>query len=105
MCVMQTTAAATGAASAPGQVTTVSNLIGGQWKNSSTTRFGDAFNPSTGRVIARVPFCTAAEADEVVKVAAEALPKWAETPVVERARIMFRFRSLIEAKFDELAHL
>ena len=81
----------------------VKMLCGGQWRTGGGERSGEVYNPSTGQVIAKVPFCTVAEVDEVVQAAAEALPAWAETPVVERAQILFRFRELIKANFDELA--
>ena len=68
-------------------------------------RFGDVYNPSTGQVIARVPFATSRQTGQVVEAAAAALPAWAETPVVERARLMFRFRALLEQHFEELAAL
>jgi malonate-semialdehyde dehydrogenase (acetylating)/methylmalonate-semialdehyde dehydrogenase len=80
-------------------------LVGGRWESSSTDRWGDVFNPSTGRPIARVPLCTPAEVDRVVQAAADALPDWAETPVVDRARVMFRFREKLQANFEELAAL
>jgi malonate-semialdehyde dehydrogenase (acetylating)/methylmalonate-semialdehyde dehydrogenase len=86
-------------------VKTLSNLVGGSWKSSESTRSGDCYNPSTGKVIARVPFSTAKEADAVVRTAADALPKWSEMPAVERARVMFRFRSLIESHAEEMAAL
>src|SRR5215831_8320379 len=78
-------------------------LIGGRWETVRSSRFGDVYNPSTGKVIAQVPLCTAAEVDRVVQAAAAALPSWAETPVVERARVMFRFRDLLSQHADELA--
>ncbi len=56
-------------------------------------------------MIARVPFCTAEEVDRAVQAAAAALPAWAETPVVERARVMFRFRDKLAAHAEELANL
>ncbi len=80
-------------------------LVGGQWQNSSSQRFGDVYNPSTGQVIARVPMCSAAEVDTVVQAAHRALPAWGDTPAVDRARVMFRFRELMQANFDELAAL
>ncbi len=80
-------------------------LRGGKWVEPKSTRTGDVFNPSTGQVIARVPFCDAKQTGEVVEAAAAALPAWAETPVVERARVMFRFRALMERHFEELAAL
>jgi malonate-semialdehyde dehydrogenase (acetylating)/methylmalonate-semialdehyde dehydrogenase len=82
----------------------VRTLVAGRWETPSCPRFGDVYNPSTGRVIAQVPLCTAAEVDRAVQAAAAALPAWAETPVVERARVLFRFRDLLERHADELAH-
>jgi malonate-semialdehyde dehydrogenase (acetylating)/methylmalonate-semialdehyde dehydrogenase len=87
------------------KVAEVKLLAGGEWRSSSASRWGEVYNPSTGRVIARVPLCPAEEVDLVVQAAAAALPRWAETPVVERARVMFRFRELLSARFEELAAL
>ncbi len=78
-------------------------LIAGRWDAGQTDRFGDVYNPSTGRVLARVPLCSAADVDRAVQAAAQALPLWAETPVVERARVLFRFRELLAGHADELA--
>ncbi len=80
-------------------------LIGGRFESSASDRLGDVFNPSTGHVQAQVPFCTAAEIDRAVRSAADALPAWSEMPAVERARFMFRFRELMQARFEELAAL
>lgn len=78
---------------------------GGQWRISTSDHAGDVFNPSTGEVIAQVPFCTAHETCAAVAAAAEAFPGWSETPAVERARVMFRFRDLVAKHFEELAAL
>jgi malonate-semialdehyde dehydrogenase (acetylating)/methylmalonate-semialdehyde dehydrogenase len=87
------------------KVDTLPILRGGKWIEPKSSRFGDVFNPSTGQVIARVPLCDAQQTGEVVEAAAAALPAWADTPVVERARVMFRFRELLHQHFDELAAL
>jgi malonate-semialdehyde dehydrogenase (acetylating)/methylmalonate-semialdehyde dehydrogenase len=87
------------------EVDTLPILRGGKWIEPKASRFGDVYNPSTGQVIARVPFCDTKQTGEVVEAAAAALPAWAETPVVERARVMFRFRALMEENFEELAAL
>jgi malonate-semialdehyde dehydrogenase (acetylating)/methylmalonate-semialdehyde dehydrogenase len=86
-------------------VASVPLLIGGHFESSASDRRGDVFNPSTGRVQARVPFCTADEIDRAVRAAADALPAWSETPAVDRARVMFRFREVLQARFEELAAL
>jgi malonate-semialdehyde dehydrogenase (acetylating) / methylmalonate-semialdehyde dehydrogenase len=80
-------------------------LIGGRWEEGRSERSGEVYNPSTGRVIARVPLGTAEDADRAVRAAAAALPAWAETPAVERARVLFRFREALVAHADELARL
>jgi malonate-semialdehyde dehydrogenase (acetylating) / methylmalonate-semialdehyde dehydrogenase len=82
---------------------TVPVLIGGQFQSSASDRCGDVFNPSTGKVQAKVPFCTKDEIDAAVQAAADALPAWSETPAVDRARVMFRFREKLQSRFDELA--
>jgi malonate-semialdehyde dehydrogenase (acetylating)/methylmalonate-semialdehyde dehydrogenase len=80
-------------------------LSNGKWLNSTSSRRSNVYNPSTGEVIALVPLASAAEVDQIVHVAAGALPAWAATPIVERCRILFRFRELLGQRFDELARL
>jgi malonate-semialdehyde dehydrogenase (acetylating)/methylmalonate-semialdehyde dehydrogenase len=85
--------------------TEVPLLCAGRWERSTTSRWGDVFNPSTGQTLARVPLCTAAEVDRVVQAAVRALPDWSDKPVVERAQVMFRFRELLVKHVDALAAL
>lgn len=80
-------------------------LVAGAPQRSTSDRWSTVYNPSTGKPLARVPLCSTAEVNKVVEVAAAALPAWAETPAVERARVMFRLRELMQAKFGELAAL
>lgn len=88
------------------EIPTVKLLIGDQWIDSGNKDASTAvYNPSTGEIIARTPVGTAADVDAAVAAATAALPEWAETPVVERARVMFAFRELIANHFDELARL
>src|SRR5438045_2408745 len=75
-------------------------FIGGEWRPS--TGGTPVFNPSTGDIIAECPAGSPAEVDMAVEAAADAFPAWRDTPVVERARIMFRYRHLIEENFDRL---
>lgn len=98
----------TGSATAsalPAAPPTIPILSGGRWIDSPTKRTSDVFNPSTGLVIAKVPLCSASEANDVVQTAAAAGPAWAGTPVVERARVLFKFRELMMQRFDEIARL
>ncbi len=52
-----------------------------------------------------MPLASAAEVDDAVAAATRALPAWAATPPLRRARVMFRFKELVEAHIDELARL
>ncbi|KAA1260123.1 Methylmalonate-semialdehyde dehydrogenase [acylating] [Rubripirellula obstinata] len=85
---------------------TVKMFVEGQWKNSRGCEETTAvMNPSTGKEIARCPIGTVEDVNEAVASASAALEGWAETPIVERARVMFAYRELIEENFDDLARL
>lgn len=75
--------------------------INGEWR-TLTGASTPVFNPSTGEVIAECPVADAALVDEAVQAAQAAFPAWRDTPPVERARVFFRFRQLIEENFDKL---
>ena len=68
-------------------------------------RFADVFNPATGAVEKRVPLASAAEVGEVVAVAKAAWPAWAKTPPLRRARILDRFKFLLQENADKIAEL
>ncbi len=70
---------------------------------SSATRSGPIFNPSTGEEIGRTPFCEPDEIDRVIRSSHAAFPAWRDTPVVERARVMFRLVALLEKNADSIA--
>lgn len=80
-------------------------LINGQWSRPATDRQTQVFNPSLGQPIAKTPLCSVDTVNDAVAAAAAALPAWSETPPVERARVMFKYRQLFEEHFDELAAL
>src|SRR5580658_8127431 len=80
-------------------------FVAGRWSEPRVERFGKVFNPSTGQVQAQVPLCGPAEVDQAVQAAAAALPAWAETPAVERAQVLFRFREVLERHAEDLAKI
>jgi len=79
--------------------------INGRPAESKSARRGEVTNPATGQVIRTVPFADAADVDAAVKAAAAAFPAWAATPAVRRARVLNRFRDLLEKHQKELAVL
>src|SRR6266481_7982054 len=86
----------------PTQLTPCPLFIGGEWLNVNSGAGSPVFNPSTGEVIAETPMCTAQHVDAAVEAAAAAFPTWSETPATERARVLFRFRMLLEENFEEV---
>jgi malonate-semialdehyde dehydrogenase (acetylating)/methylmalonate-semialdehyde dehydrogenase len=66
-------------------------------------RFGDVFNPATGQVTKRVPFCDASLVDKAAKAAAAALPAWRDTPPLRRARVLQKFLELLKKDQAALA--
>jgi malonate-semialdehyde dehydrogenase (acetylating)/methylmalonate-semialdehyde dehydrogenase len=79
------------------------NYIGGKWTTSRASEFADVHNPALGTVIAKAPLSTRADLDAAVQAAAKAFPGWRDTPVVQRARALFRFVALLERHFEDLA--
>jgi malonate-semialdehyde dehydrogenase (acetylating)/methylmalonate-semialdehyde dehydrogenase len=78
--------------------------IGGEWQVLSEAEHTPVHNPSTGEVIAEAPVCTTKHVEPAVAAAEAAFGDWSETPAVERARILFRFKALLEDHFEELVH-
>ncbi len=72
---------------------------------SASQRSGTVTNPATGQVIRTVPFANAADVDAAVRAAAAAFPAWRDTPPLRRARILTRFRELVEQHAKEIAAL
>ena len=68
-------------------------------------RGSEVFNPATGEVAGLVQLGNAATVDAAVQAAKAAFPAWADTPALRRARVMFRFKELLEKHHDELARL
>ncbi len=83
----------------------LSHFIGGEHVAGRSGRFGDVFNPTSGALAARVPFASKAETEGAVGAALAAFPDWAATSPLTRARVLFRFKELIERHMDELAGL
>jgi len=92
-------------ATAAPAITRVPLWINGRPATSASARSGDVTNPATGQVIRKVPFADAADVDAAVKAASAAFPAWAATPPVRRARVLNKFRELIEKHQKELAAL
>ncbi len=83
--------------------TELHHYVGGQNTKGRSGRFGDVFNPTTGELAAKVPLATKAETEAAIANAQDAAEGWANTSPITRARVMFKFKQLIEDNIDELA--
>jgi malonate-semialdehyde dehydrogenase (acetylating) / methylmalonate-semialdehyde dehydrogenase len=80
-------------------------LIGGRFQESGSDEVDPIYDPATGETIALLPYSTREEIDRAVRAASQAFPAWADTPVPDRAQVMFRFKALLEDLFEELSRL
>jgi acyl-CoA reductase-like NAD-dependent aldehyde dehydrogenase len=82
---------------------TLSNFIGGEWRESRGGRVKDV-NPADGsEIIAEAPSSTAAEAAAACEAAARAFPSWRATPAPQRGQILFKVQRRMEERRQELA--
>lgn len=88
-----------------GELRKLHNFVNGQWTPSSSEVFRDAYNPSTGNVIAKVPASTLEELNSAVAAAKVAYPAWSQTPLYRRVQIFFRMKELVDTHLDELVRL
>ena len=79
--------------------------VAGEWKDTASGQYMPITDSSTGRVIAEAPCCTAAEVEGAVRAAGDAFPGWSETPVTQRAQLMFAFKAKLDRHLDELARM
>ncbi|MCA9739875.1 MAG: aldehyde dehydrogenase family protein, partial [Gemmatimonadetes bacterium] len=81
----------------------IANYVGGQWRSATAPDVLPVTDPATGERLGEVPLSGAADVDAAVQAAARAFPAWRATPVVERARVLFRLKALLDAHKEELA--
>ncbi|PXA85638.1 methylmalonate-semialdehyde dehydrogenase (CoA acylating) [Nostoc sp. 3335mG] len=82
----------------------IGHLIVGATETEAA-RYSDVFDPNSGKVQKRVALGTKADLDKAVAAALEAQPKWAAVNPQRRARVMFKFKELVERDMDKLAHV
>jgi malonate-semialdehyde dehydrogenase (acetylating)/methylmalonate-semialdehyde dehydrogenase len=86
-------------------IETVPLWVNGRKQAASSSRSGNVTNPATGEVVRQVPFCNETDIDSAVQAAKAAFPAWRKTPALRRARVLMRYRELIDANREELARL
>ena len=81
------------------------NLINGQWCNSKSRKFIEIKSPVNEEIVGRVPEMTKEEVDEVIKVAVNAKDKWKETPINERAKILYKAADILQERMVDLSDI
>ena len=87
---------------------TSSNVVGhliGSSPEAGGSRTTPVYNPATGEVAREVQAADRATVDRAISVAAQAYPAWRQIPPVKRARIMFRFKELLEQNEERIVSL
>lgn len=82
----------------------VVHYINGKQVTSDTPAL-DLFNPATGDQIGQVMLADQSIVDQAVVAAKQAFPHWAATTALRRARILYKFKDLLEKNINELAQL
>ena len=86
-------------------LTTVPHFINGAHAAGTNTRRGPVYNPATGAISKHVALADANDVDSAVMAAANAFPAWSAMTPLRRARVMFKYKALLEEHLDELAAL
>jgi len=81
----------------------VPNFIDGSWVASSAEEFLPITNPATGERLGTTPLSPASDVAAAVEAARRAFPSWRSTPAVDRARVLFRLKALLDEHHEELA--
>jgi len=83
---------------------TVTHLIAGEMVSHSNETI-EVFNPATGAVTCLMEMGNQETVQQAIRAAEAALPAWKKTPPLKRARVMYRFKELLEANKDTIAKL
>src|SRR5687768_4120123 len=74
----------------------IHHVIGGQSVIATSGRASDVFNPASGQVVARVHLASTQDVHAAVTAAKDAFPAWAETATLRRARVLSKFKELLD---------
>ena len=81
----------------------LSHFIHGEHINGTSGCFSPVYNASTGKQISELPLAGAEEVRATIESSLKAFPEWAMTSPSNRARVLFRFKELLEKNMDELS--
>jgi len=83
----------------------IEHFINGKTAKGSSKKTSKVFNPATGEQTSEVNLASKADVDLTVQKAKQAFTDWGRKPPAQRARIIFKFKELIEKNLDEITKL
>ena len=83
----------------------IEHFIDGKTVKGSSKRTAKVFNPATGEVSSNVNLASSADLNKAVVAAKKAFSSWSEKTPLSRARVLFKFKELIEKNYDELTKI
>jgi len=83
----------------------IEHFIDGKITKGSSKKTSKVFNPATGEQTAEVNLASKADVDLAVEKATKAFADWSRKPPAQRARVIFKFKELIEKNYDEITKL
>ena len=83
----------------------IQHFVNGKSYKGNSNRKGKVFNPATGEQESEVILGSKEDLNNTVNIARKAFESWSLKPPLQRARVMFKFKELIERNFEEIAKL
>ena len=83
----------------------IEHFVSGKVFRGSSKRTSKVFNPAVGKQTSEVNLASKVDVDVVVQKAREAFVDWSNKPPIQRARVIFKFKELIEKNSDEITKL
>ena len=83
----------------------IEHFIDGKITKGSSKKTSKVFDPSTGEQTAEVNLASKSDVDLAVEKAKKAFVNWSKKPPAQRAKIMFKFKELIEKNYDVITKL
>lgn len=81
----------------------IQNYINGTFQDPKSNNWIDNYEPASGKVYGQIPNSGAQDIEEATAFAKAVFPKWSNTTLDERSRILMNIANGIEARLDELA--
>src|SRR5680860_1164039 len=82
---------------------TVAHWIAGKTTTGLSERTSPVYDPATGQQQAEVLLASKADVESAIEAAHDAFPAWSQTSISARAKVMFAFREIVNARAEEIA--